>query len=141
MINNRTLITTVSWGHFRPSQPARRVTKVGPNQTRHTGAKSDCHGQPSHEPFWYGSVALGPSEVDTTTGTGSAVEEVQPAIRALLRELRLPTTVIAEPVGWTMTVLTGRVRELQLVYPLPDPGGRRPIWLERLPRTKKPLVP
>jgi len=69
------------------------------------------------------------------------VEEVQPAIRALLRELRLPTTVIAEPVGWTMTVLTGRVRELQLVYPLPDPGGRRPIWLERLPRTKKPLVP
>ena len=33
MINNRMLITTVRWGHFRPSQPARRVTKVGPNQT------------------------------------------------------------------------------------------------------------
>jgi len=33
MINNETLITTVRWGHFRPSQPARRVTKVGPDQT------------------------------------------------------------------------------------------------------------
>jgi hypothetical protein len=33
MINNRMLITTVRWGHFRPSQPARRVTKMGPNQT------------------------------------------------------------------------------------------------------------
>jgi hypothetical protein len=33
MINNQLLITTVRWGHFRPSQPARRVTKVGPNQT------------------------------------------------------------------------------------------------------------
>ena len=49
---------TVRWGHFKPSQPTRRVAKVGPNQTvttahprphrgaissRPTGAKSGCH--------------------------------------------------------------------------------------------------
>jgi hypothetical protein len=55
------MLLTVRWGQFKPSQPSRRVAKVGPNQTvtttprrltggatssRPPGAKSGCH---SHE--------------------------------------------------------------------------------------------
>jgi hypothetical protein len=46
---------------------------------------------------------------------GSAVDEVEPRIRELLKAVpTMPATVIAERIGWTrgMTVLTGRVREL-----------------------------
>ena len=58
---------------------------------------------------------------------GSAVDEVEPRIRELLKVCpTMPATVIAERVGWTrgMTVLTARVRELRLVYLPPDPSSR-----------------
>jgi transposase len=58
---------------------------------------------------------------------GSIVDPVEEAIR---RELRacptMPTTVIAERIGWTrgLTVLRERVRELRPVYRPPDPYQR-----------------
>ncbi len=58
---------------------------------------------------------------------GSAVDEVEPQIRELLKEFpTMPATVIAERIGWSrgMTVLTGRVRELRPVYLPPDPASR-----------------
>jgi len=58
---------------------------------------------------------------------GSAVDEVEPRIRAMLKAYpTMPATVIAERVGWTrgMTVFTGRVRELRPVYLPPDPASR-----------------
>jgi transposase len=58
---------------------------------------------------------------------GSAVDEVEPRIRALLEGCpTMPATVIAERIGWTrgMTVLTGRVRELRPVFLPPDPASR-----------------
>ena len=58
---------------------------------------------------------------------GSAVDEVEPRIRELLKEFpTMPATVIAERIGWTrgMTVLTARVRELRPVYLPPDPASR-----------------
>jgi transposase len=58
---------------------------------------------------------------------GSAVDEVEPRIRALLEGCpTMPATVIAERIGWTrgMTVLTGRVRELRPVFLAPDPASR-----------------
>jgi transposase len=59
--------------------------------------------------------------------TGSAVDEVEPRIRALLQVYpTMPATVIAERIGWErgMTVFTGRVRELRPVYLPPDPSSR-----------------
>jgi len=59
--------------------------------------------------------------------SGSAVDEVEPRIRALLKAYpTMPATVIAERVGWDrgMTVFTGRVRELRPVYLPPDPASR-----------------
>jgi transposase len=58
---------------------------------------------------------------------GSAVDEVEPRIRELLKDYpMMPATVIAERIGWTrgMTVLTARVRELRPVYLPPDPSSR-----------------
>ena len=58
---------------------------------------------------------------------GSAVDEVEPRIRALLKGCpTMPATVIAERIGWTrgMTVLSGRVRELRPVFLPPDPASR-----------------
>jgi transposase len=58
---------------------------------------------------------------------GSAVDEVEPRIRELLKDYpMMPATVIAERIGWTrgMTVLTARVRELRPVYLPPDPTSR-----------------
>jgi transposase len=58
---------------------------------------------------------------------GSAVDEVEPRIRELLKDYpMMPATVIAERIGWTrgMTVLTARVRELRPVYLPPDPASR-----------------
>ena len=58
---------------------------------------------------------------------GSAVDEVEPQIRGLLKEFpTMPATVIAERIGWSrgMTVLTGRVKELRPVYLPPDPASR-----------------
>jgi len=58
---------------------------------------------------------------------GSAVDEVEPRIRALLKDYpMMPATVIAERIGWRrgMTVLTARVRELRPVYLPPDPSSR-----------------
>ena len=58
---------------------------------------------------------------------GSAVDEVEPRIRELLRGCpTMPATVIAERVGWSrgMTVLTERVRELRPVFLPPDPASR-----------------
>jgi len=58
---------------------------------------------------------------------GSAVDDVEPRIRELLKAVpTMPATVIAERIGWTrgMTVLTERVRELRPVYLPPDPASR-----------------
>ncbi|MGH3848182.1 MAG: IS21 family transposase [Pseudonocardiaceae bacterium] len=57
----------------------------------------------------------------------SAVDAFEPAIRELLREFpRMPTTVIAERIGWPrgITTLRDRVRELRNLYLPPDPCGR-----------------
>lgn len=58
---------------------------------------------------------------------GSAVDAFEPAIRSLLAQFpRMPSTVIAERVGWTrsMTVLKERVRELRPLFLPPDPSDR-----------------
>jgi len=58
---------------------------------------------------------------------GSVVDEVEPAIRELLRCYpRMPATVIAERIGWSrgITVLKDRVAELRPVYLPPDPASR-----------------
>jgi transposase len=58
---------------------------------------------------------------------GSVVDEVEPRIRALLKEFPdMPATVIAERIGWTrsLTVLKDRVRELRPVYAPVDPASR-----------------
>jgi transposase len=58
---------------------------------------------------------------------GSAVDAVEPQIRALLVEWpTMPATVIAERVGWerSLTVLKDRVRQLRPEYLPPDPASR-----------------
>ena len=58
---------------------------------------------------------------------GSCVDEVEPAIRDLLRDYpTMPATVIAQRIGWqrSLTVLKDRVRELRPVYLPPDPASR-----------------
>lgn len=58
---------------------------------------------------------------------GSVVDAVEPAIRELLKDHpRMPSTVIAERIGWSygLTVLKERVRELRPVYLPPDPASR-----------------
>ena len=60
-------------------------------------------------------------------GRGSAVDAMEPAIVALLRDVPdMPTTVIAERIGWKrgMTVLKERVRELRPLFVPPDPCQR-----------------
>lgn len=60
-------------------------------------------------------------------GPGSAVDTVEPAILELLRQFpTMPTTVIAERVGWErgMTVFKERVRELRPLFVPPDPAQR-----------------
>ena len=58
---------------------------------------------------------------------GSMVDGVEDAIRRELAACpEMPTTVIAERIGWTrgLTVLRERVRELRPVYRPPDPYAR-----------------
>jgi transposase len=58
---------------------------------------------------------------------GSVVDAVEPAIRDLLREFpSMPTTVIAERIGWDrgITVLRDRVAELRPLFVPPDPCQR-----------------
>src|SRR4051812_44670095 len=58
---------------------------------------------------------------------GSAVDAVEPQIRALLKDWPgMPATVIAERIGWTrgLTILKDRVRELRPVFTPPDPASR-----------------
>jgi transposase len=58
---------------------------------------------------------------------GSAVDAVEPQIRALLKDWpQMPATVIAERIGWSrgLTVLKERVRELRPLYVPPDPASR-----------------
>lgn len=58
---------------------------------------------------------------------GSAVDAVEPQIRELLKQTpTMPTTVIAERIGWEkgMTVLKDRVRELRPAYLPVDPVSR-----------------
>jgi hypothetical protein len=55
------------------------------------------------------------------------VDDVEPRIRELLQAFpSMPSTVIAERIGWTrsMTVLRERVAELRPVYLPPDPASR-----------------
>src|SRR3954465_10152360 len=57
----------------------------------------------------------------------SIVDAVEPQIRALLAEWpSMPTTVIAERVGWqrSMTVFKDRVRQLRPLFVPPDPAQR-----------------
>jgi transposase len=57
----------------------------------------------------------------------SVVDAVEPQIRALLAEWpSMPTTVIAERVGWqrSMTVFKDRVRQLRPLFVAPDPAQR-----------------
>src|SRR3954464_14393762 len=57
----------------------------------------------------------------------SIVDGVEPQIRALLAEWpSMPTTVIAERVGWqrSMTVFKDRVRQLRPLFVAPDPAQR-----------------
>lgn len=58
---------------------------------------------------------------------GSLVDEVEPRIRGLLAEHpRMPSTVIAERIGWThsLTILRDRVRELRPLFAGIDPSDR-----------------
>src|SRR5215472_10307839 len=58
---------------------------------------------------------------------GSAVDAVEPQIRALLKDWpTMPATVIAERIGWTrgLTVLKDRVRELRPLFAGVDPADR-----------------
>jgi transposase len=58
---------------------------------------------------------------------GSAVDAVEPQIRALLQKTPgMPATVIAERVGWTrgMTILRDRIAELRPLYLQPEGTGR-----------------
>jgi transposase len=58
---------------------------------------------------------------------GSIVDDVEPRIRELLKAVpTMPSTVIAERIGWTRSirVLSGRVAELRPAYLPPDPAGR-----------------
>jgi transposase len=58
---------------------------------------------------------------------GSAVDVVEPQIRALLAQWpTMPATVIAERIGWqrSLTVLKDRVRQLRPQYLPPDPASR-----------------
>ncbi|MFI0451243.1 IS21 family transposase [Actinomadura sp. 6N118] len=58
---------------------------------------------------------------------GSIVDAVEPQIRELLATWPdMPTTVIAERIGWSrsMTVLKDRVRELRPLFAPPDPASR-----------------
>jgi transposase len=59
--------------------------------------------------------------------SGSIVDEVEPRIRELLKAWPdMPTTVIAERIGWTRSVrvLRKRVSDLRPVYLPPDPASR-----------------
>lgn len=58
---------------------------------------------------------------------GSIVDEIEPQIRALLKQCpSMPATVIAERIGWqrSITVLKDRVRELRPLYLPVDPVSR-----------------
>lgn len=60
-------------------------------------------------------------------GSGSLVDAAEAEIRGLLAEFPLmPTTVIAERIGWAhgMTILKERVRELRPLFQPPDPSQR-----------------
>lgn len=60
-------------------------------------------------------------------GPGSIVDEVEPTIREMLRQVpTMPATVIAERIGWQhgMTVLRDRVAELRPLFVPPDPSQR-----------------
>ena len=59
--------------------------------------------------------------------TGSVADEFEPRIRELLRAYpAMPSTVIAERIGWPYSVrtLSGRVAELRPAYLPPDPASR-----------------
>jgi hypothetical protein len=58
---------------------------------------------------------------------GPIVDGVGPQVRALLAEWpEMPTTVIAERIGWTrsLTVLKDQMRELRSLFAPPDPASR-----------------
>ena len=76
---------------------------------------------------------------------GSIVDEVEPAIRALLAEFpRMPATVIAERIGWqrSLSVLKRRVAELRPAYLPADPVSRttyRPGELAQCDLSRAPM--
>jgi transposase len=59
--------------------------------------------------------------------TGSVADEFEPRIRELLRVFpQMPSTVIAERIGWPYSVraLSGKVAEWRTAYLPPDPASR-----------------
>ena len=67
------------------------------------------------------------SECFGSPSIDSAVDEVEPRIRELLREFpEMPATVIAERIGWArgITISRDRVAELRPLFVAPDPCQR-----------------
>ena len=110
------MISVEDWAEIRrlhkaeglPIKQIARVMKVSRNTVR-AALRSD--GPPRYERAAKGSVA----------------DEFEPRIRELLRAFpSMPSTVIAERIGWPYSVrtLSGRVAELRPAYLPPDPASR-----------------
>ena len=110
------MISVEDWAEIRrlhkaeglPVKQIARVMKVSRNTVR-AALRSD--GPPRYERAAKGSVA----------------DEFEPRIRELLRAFpSMPSTVIAERIGWPYSVrtLSGRVAELRPAYLPPDPASR-----------------
>jgi transposase len=71
-------------------------------------------------------ASCGPPKYERQS-SGSVVDGFEPRIRELLQAFpRMPSTVIAERIGWPYSIrtLSGRVAELRPVYLPPDPASR-----------------
>jgi transposase len=110
------VISVEDWAEIRrlhkaeglPIKQIARVMKVSRNTVR-AAVRSD--GPPRYERAAAGSVA----------------DEFEPRVRELLRAFpQMPSTVIAERIGWPYSVrtLSGRVAELRPAYLPPDPASR-----------------
>ncbi len=110
------MISVEDWAEIRrlhkaeglPIKQIARVMRISRNTVR-AAVRSD--GPPRYERAAKGSVADG----------------FEPRIRELLRVYpQMPSTVIAERIGWPYSVrtLSGRVAELRPVYLPPDPASR-----------------
>jgi transposase len=110
------VISVEDWAEIRrlhraeglPIKQVARLMKVSRNTVR-AAVRSD--GPPRYE----------------RAATGSVADGFEPRIRELLRAVpEMPSTVIAERIGWPYSVRTlrGRVAELRPAYLPPDPASR-----------------